>query len=119
MMIASDYAVQHHCHVILKGFQTIIADPEGNLFLNTTGNPGMATGGTGDILAGMVGRFVASWKLQDLDGNRLALADYLAAAVYLHGLSGDLAAEEGSMETLIATDLVAQFPRAIKKVRNS
>lgn len=119
MTIASDYAVQHHCHVILKGFQTVIADPEGNLFLNTTGNPGMATGGTGDILAGMVGRFVASWKLQDLDGNRLSLVDYLAAAVYLHGLSGDLAAEEGSMETIIATDLVAQFPRAIKKVRNS
>jgi ADP-dependent NAD(P)H-hydrate dehydratase / NAD(P)H-hydrate epimerase len=119
MTIASDYAAKNHCYVILKGFQTVIADPEGNLFLNTTGNPGMATGGTGDILAGMVGRFVASWKLQDFDENRLALTDYLAAAVYLHGLSGDLAAEEGSMESLIATDLVAQFPHAIKKVLNS
>jgi ADP-dependent NAD(P)H-hydrate dehydratase / NAD(P)H-hydrate epimerase len=119
MTIASDYAVQHQCHVILKGFQTIIADPEGNLFLNTTGNPGMATGGTGDILAGMVGRFAASWKLQDPDRNRLALVDYLAAAVYLHGLSGDLAAGEGSMESLIATDLVTQFPYAIKKVLNA
>jgi NAD(P)H-hydrate epimerase len=116
METASAFAIQHRCHVILKGFQTVIADPEGNLFLNTTGNPGMATGGTGDILAGMAGRFVAGWKLQASDENHLALADYLAAAVYLHGLSGDLAAEEGSMESLIATDLVAQFSHAIKKV---
>jgi NAD(P)H-hydrate epimerase len=119
MTAASDYAVKMNCFVILKGFQTVIADPEGNLFLNNTGNPGMATGGTGDILAGMAGRFVASWKIQDAGENQMALNDYLAAAVYLHGLSGDLAAEAATAETIIATDLVAQFPRAMIKVLNS
>jgi ADP-dependent NAD(P)H-hydrate dehydratase / NAD(P)H-hydrate epimerase len=118
METASAFAAKHRCYVILKGFQTIIADPQGNIFINTTGNPGMATGGTGDILAGMVGRVVAGWRLQDPE-NRPALSDYLAAAVYLHGLSGDLAAEEGTMESLIATDLVQQFPRAIKQVLNA
>jgi NAD(P)H-hydrate epimerase len=119
METARDCAAHHNCYVILKGFQTIIATPEGDLFINNTGNPGMATGGTGDILAGMVGRFVAAWKLKNPDGSRSSLPDYLAAAVYLHGLSGDLAVEEGSMESLIAMDLLTQLPRAFKKVFSS
>jgi ADP-dependent NAD(P)H-hydrate dehydratase / NAD(P)H-hydrate epimerase len=119
MVTASAFAVQHHAYVILKGFQTVIADPEGNIFINMTGNPGMATGGTGDILAGMIGRFVAAWRLQHPDENSSALTDFLAAAVYLHGLSGDLAAEAGTMESLVATDLIEQFPNAIKQVFNA
>jgi ADP-dependent NAD(P)H-hydrate dehydratase / NAD(P)H-hydrate epimerase len=113
---ARSCAARHHCYVILKGFQTVIAAPTGDIFINGTGNPGMATGGTGDILAGMVGRFVAAWKHQSARESNLNPADYLSAAVYLHGSAGDLAVEEGSMETLIATDLLTYLPRAINKV---
>jgi hydroxyethylthiazole kinase-like uncharacterized protein yjeF len=116
---ARDCAAGHHCHVILKGFQTVVATPTGELFINGTGNPGMATGGTGDILAGMVARFVAGWKYASARKGPSSLADYLSAAVYLHGAAGDLAAEEKSKESLIATDLLSYLPNAFKKVLNS
>lgn len=76
----------------------------------------MATGGTGDVLAGMVGRFVAGWSRNRNGGGNQNLADYLAAAVYLHGLAGDLAAADKSMESLIATDLLSYLPQAFKEV---
>ena len=112
-------AMQHGCYVILKGYQTIIAAPTGEVFINSTGNPGMATGGTGDILAGMVGRFAAEWKRQIAKDMRSNLSNYLAAAVYLHGLSGDLAVADGSMESLVATDLLTALPKAFKAIVNS
>ena len=115
---ARDFATRYHCYVILKGFQTVIATPSGELFINSTGNPGMATGGTGDILAGMAGRFAAGWKHQSAGEGAVNLADHLAAAVYLHGSAGDLAAEEEGMESLIATDLLAYLPKAFKKLLN-
>ncbi|MDR1727609.1 MAG: NAD(P)H-hydrate dehydratase [Acidobacteriota bacterium] len=108
-------AARHRCFVVLKGHQTLIAAPDGRLFVNTTGNPGMATGGTGDILAGMVGRFVAAWHL-GAKGDRAALPDHLSAAVYLHGLAGDIAAGEGSEESLVATDLIEHLPKAFREV---
>ncbi len=113
---ALEYAARHHCYVVLKGFQTLIAAPAGELFVNNTGNPGMATGGSGDILAGMVGRFVAGWNSKSSRHGKELLVDYLSAAVYVHGLAGDLAAEEKGMESLIATDLLAQLPQAFKRV---
>jgi hydroxyethylthiazole kinase-like uncharacterized protein yjeF len=113
---ARECAARYHCYVILKGFQTVIATPEEDLFINNTGNPGMATGGTGDVLAGMVGRFVAGWNKERSAGKDCDLADYIAAAVHLHGLAGDLAAEEEGMESLIATDLLVYLPKAFKKV---
>lgn len=111
---ARRYACAHRCHVVLKGFQTVVAAPGGELFLNPTGNPGMATGGTGDILAGMIGRFAAAWHLA-LPGAGDA-APWIAAAVYLHGLAGDLAAEEKGMESLVATDLLSALPGAFGRV---
>jgi len=116
--IARDCAARYRCYVVLKGFQTIIATPTGQICINSTGNPGMATGGTGDILAGMMGRFVAGWKHQADRDNAVEIADYISAAVYLHGLAGDFAAENESMETLIATDLLSYLPKAFKKVLN-
>jgi hydroxyethylthiazole kinase-like uncharacterized protein yjeF len=113
---ARECAERHHCYVVLKGFQTVIATPAEELFVNITGNPGMATGGTGDILAGMMGRFVAAWRCQSARADRSNMADYISAAVYLHGLAGDLAAEEEGMEPLIATDLLRYLPAAVKKV---
>jgi len=102
--------------VVLKGFQTVIATPEGDLYINNTGNPGMATGGTGDILAGMMGRFAAGWKIQNARDACKKLADFICAAVYLHGLAGDMAAEREGMEPLVATDLLKYLPEAFKRV---
>ena len=116
---ARDCAARHRCFVILKGFQTVIAAPNGDLYINCTGNPGMATGGTGDILAGMVGRFVGYWNRQRNSENPPNLCDYLSAAVYLHGFAGDLAAKEEGMESLIATDILKYLPTAFKSLTNS
>jgi ADP-dependent NAD(P)H-hydrate dehydratase / NAD(P)H-hydrate epimerase len=114
--MASEYAAKQRCYLVLKGFQTVIATPEGDAYISTSGNPGMATGGTGDILAGMMGRFVAGWKIQNSRGGQANLADYICAAVFLHGIAGDLAAEEKGMESLIATDLLEFLPAAFKRV---
>jgi len=100
--------------VTLKGNQTLIASPGGELFINTTGNPGMATGGSGDILAGMMGRFAAAWKLRGSEDNK-SFSEYLAVAVYLHGLAGDIAARNGSDESLVATDLFEYLPAAFRE----
>jgi hydroxyethylthiazole kinase-like uncharacterized protein yjeF len=116
LAIASEYAVNRSCYVVLKGFQTVIATPDGEQYINPSGNPGMATGGTGDILAGMMGRFVAAWKIEIARNSRARLADYICAAVFLHGMAGDLAAEKKGPESLIATDLLEYLPTAFKRV---
>ena len=115
---ARDCAASFRCYVVLKGFKTVIAAPNGQIYINNTGNPGMATGGTGDILAGMMGRFVAGWRHQMDRDDAVDIADYISAAVHLHGLAGDLAAEQEGMESLIATDLVKFLPKAFKKILN-
>jgi NAD(P)H-hydrate epimerase len=102
--IARDFAANHRIHVVLKGHRTIIATPEARAFVNLTGNPGMATGGTGDILTGMI----AAWFGQLLDAEAAA-----RLAVYLHGLAGDLAeADEGEV-AMTATDMVARLGDAV------
>jgi len=92
--------------VVLKGFQTVVADPEGNIFVNLTGNPGMATAGTGDVLTGMLAAILAQgWSLYDA----------ARFAVYLHGRAGDLAAKKQGEISLIATDLLCLLPAVFKK----
>lgn len=99
LAIAREFATTHHLYVILKGHRTLIATPSGSVFINPTGNPGMATGGTGDVLCGMV----AAWLAQLLDAEAAC-----KLAVYLHGLAGDLAEAELGDAPLIAGD-VAQY----------
>jgi NAD(P)H-hydrate epimerase len=102
--IARDFAATHRLTVVLKGHRTIIATPDGKVFINLTGNAGMATGGTGDVLTGMV----AAWLGQFLDAEAAA-----KLAVYLHGLAGDLAeADEGEVG-MIAGDLVDRLGDAV------
>jgi NAD(P)H-hydrate epimerase len=85
--VASEFATTHHLYVVLKGHRTIIATPEGRIFINPTGNAGLATGGTGDVLTGMI----AAWLAQLLDAEAAC-----RLAVFLHGAAGDLAeASEG------------------------
>jgi ADP-dependent NAD(P)H-hydrate dehydratase / NAD(P)H-hydrate epimerase len=98
--IARNFAVAHHVYVVLKGHRTLIATPDGTVFINPTGNPGMATGGTGDVLTGMV----AAWLAQLLDAEAAC-----KVAVYLHGMAGDLAeADEGEV-AMTAADLAAHL----------
>jgi ADP-dependent NAD(P)H-hydrate dehydratase / NAD(P)H-hydrate epimerase len=115
LKVAREFSEEHQCFTVLKGHQTVVAAPGGHLYINTTGNPGMATGGSGDILAGMIGRFVAGWQRKYHGADLCALSLCISAAVYLHGLAGDLAAEVQGVESLIATDLLAHLPDAFKQ----
>ncbi len=89
--------------VVLKGHQTLVADPEGQVYVNPTGNPGMATGGTGDVLTGLIGGLLAQ-RYEPLTAALLG--------VYLHGLAGDLAAERTGEAALAAGDLLETLPGA-------
>ena len=104
LSVARDFATTHHCHLILKGHRTVIATPEGQTFINLTGNPGMATAGTGDVLTGML----AAWtgQLQDVK-------TACQAGVYLHGLAGDLAEADEGETAVIASDLVDRLGDAV------
>ncbi|HUR37715.1 MAG TPA: ADP/ATP-dependent (S)-NAD(P)H-hydrate dehydratase, partial [Terriglobales bacterium] len=95
----------HHCYVVLKGHHTLVAEPDGKLWVNTTGNPGMATGGTGDILSGMIAALLGQHKEQP--------AQAVLAGVFLHGLAGDIARDEMGEISLTATDLLMALPHAI------
>jgi hydroxyethylthiazole kinase-like uncharacterized protein yjeF len=101
---AREFAAAHRLHVILKGHRTIIAGPDDRAFINLTGNPGMATGGTGDVLTGMIAAFFA----QLLDAEAAC-----KLGVFLHGAAGDLAEAESGETSLIATDLAAHIGDAL------
>src|SRR5208337_2830234 len=96
--VARTFAREHHLIVVLKGHRTLVAHPEGEVWVNATGNPGMATGGTGDILTGMVAGLIAQ--------NPDRIFEAVLAAVHLHGLSGDIAGESLGEHSLVATDLL-------------
>jgi ADP-dependent NAD(P)H-hydrate dehydratase / NAD(P)H-hydrate epimerase len=100
---ARGLATATRIHVVLKGAATVIAAPDGRAVINPTGNPGMASGGTGDVLTGILGAFLA---------RGLAPADACAAAVYLHGSAGDIAAARVGQESLIASDIIDALPQA-------
>jgi NAD(P)H-hydrate epimerase len=104
---ASTYAANHGVTLILKGQRTLIAFPDGSVWINPTGTPAMGTGGTGDILTGMIAGFVAQFP------DRVDLA--VAAAVYLHGLAGQLGAQALGEKCLIATDILQYLPDAMEE----
>ncbi|MBT3434498.1 MAG: NAD(P)H-hydrate dehydratase, partial [Nitrospinaceae bacterium] len=101
--VAIDFAVGHKVHIALKGARTINASPSGNAWLNPTGNPALASGGTGDVLAGVIGALLA----QGLSGEKA-----MVVGTYLHGLAGDIATSQIGGIGLTATDLLPQIPRA-------
>ena len=94
--------------VVLKGFQSLIAEPDGHVYVNPTGNPGMASGGMGDVLAGMIAALLARGT-DPLDA--------ACAAVYLHGLAGDILKEQMGDTGLTAMDLADRIPAAIQRNR--
>ena len=104
--LAREFAIRHQVTLVLKGWRTLIAHPHGSLAVNTTGNPGMAKGGSGDILTGVIAAMVAQHPDR--------IADAVNVAVYLHGLAADFAVREQDEHTLLATDTVAHLWRAFR-----
>jgi NAD(P)H-hydrate epimerase len=104
--MSRSFARRHGVTLVLKGWRTLIAHPDGRVAVNTTGNPGMAKGGSGDLLTGMVAAVVAQFPDQP---DRA-----VEAAVYLHGLAADMAVREGDEHTLLATDCLQDLPRAFR-----
>jgi NAD(P)H-hydrate epimerase len=107
--VALEAAGRWRAHVILKGFHTILATPSGYASINTTGNPGMATGGTGDVLTGILAGLTAQFGVEDW-------ARVLSFGVYLHGLAGDITASRVGEAPLIASDLIDAIPEAYGRV---
>jgi len=107
--VARSFAHKHAVIVVLKGHRTLVAQPDGVVWVNTSGNPGMATGGTGDILTGITAGLMAQ--------NPDRIVEAVTAAVHLHGLAGDVACESMGEQALVATDLVKSLPEAMRRVR--
>ena len=105
--IVPEFAAKHGIVLVLKGYRTLVAAPDGRVFVNPTGNPGMATGGTGDVLGGLIASQIA--QKNDLLGAVLS-------AVYAHGLAGDVAADRLSEKSLVAGDLIRYLPPALKEL---
>ncbi len=104
---AARFAQDHHVTLVLKGSRTVVARPDGEVYENPTGNPGLATAGTGDVLSGVIAGLLAQ-QVKSVE-----------AAVYLHGLAGDLAAAAQTEPGLIASDVIAQIPAALRLAARS
>lgn len=104
--IARDFAIKHKVTLVLKGWRTLIAHPDGALAVNTTGNPGLAKGGSGDILTGVVAAMLAQYPDQ--------AGEAVNAAVYLHGLAADFAVQNRDQHTLLATDSISHLSDAFR-----
>lgn len=107
MLKAMDIAAQYNITIILKGFNTAVITPTREVYFNSTGNPGMATGGSGDVLTGIVASLMAQ---------RYSPSVAAVLGVYLHGMAGDMAAEENSEEAMTATDIISHLGAAFKKL---
>ena len=129
--LARDFAQQHSLHLVLKGHRTIYASPSGQVFVNATGNPGMATGGSGDVLTGILAGLLGQAMLfapaaergmaptgepHEGSSESMFLENTIALGVYLHGLAGDLAAETQGEKSLVASAIMAHLPAAFLKL---
>lgn len=107
LAISRSFAAEHGCYLILKGARTIIASPSGEAFINTTGNAGMASGGTGDVLAGLIGSLLCQ-GCSPLEAS--------IAGVWIHGMAGDKAAEEKGEAGVIASDIIRKMPVVMRDI---
>ena len=105
--VALQFAAETGTHLVLKGVPTVTATPEGRAFLNTSGNPGMASAGSGDVLTGII----ASLLGQGVSPGQSAIL-----GVYLHGLAGDFAAADNGEPSIIASDIIDHLPHAIRSL---
>jgi NAD(P)H-hydrate epimerase len=109
--VAREFSKQFGLTLVLKGYRTLIASLEGQIWVNPTGNAGMATGGTGDVLTGLVAGLLAQYATR-------STSEIATAAVYLHGLAGDLAAADLGQPSMLAGDLLERIPGAYKRLGN-
>jgi NAD(P)H-hydrate epimerase len=105
-----EFAVRQGVYLVLKGHHTLTVSPQGRVWVNPTGNPGMATAGSGDVLAGMIAGLIAQCYPKH------AMEIILAAAVFLHGYAGDLAAREFGEAGLTASDIIRFIPKSFLKL---
>ena len=105
--VAREFAQKFGVTLVLKGFRTLIASPDGQVEVNPTGNAGMAKGGTGDVLTGIAAGLLAQFPSHAAD-------EVATAAVYLHGLAGDLAAGDSGQHSMLAGDLLEKIPQAYR-----
>ena len=110
--LARQFAQERQVYLVLKGFRTLTATPDGRVFVNPTGTPAMASGGTGDILTGMMSGFLAQFPQEKPEL-------VISAAVYLHGLAAELAAKETGELSMLATDILRHLPQAIAALKSS
>jgi NAD(P)H-hydrate epimerase len=110
--VARDFARKHSVYLVLKGYRTLVALPDGRVLVNLTGSPAMGSGGTGDVLTGMIAGFLAQFPGAPVEQS-------LAAAVYLHGKAGELAARELGEQFAAATDLLRNLSAAIASLRDA
>lgn len=106
--VAREFAVTHSLILVLKGDRSLIAAPDGQVYVNPTGNPGLATAGSGDVLTGIIAGFLAQTPDAPLEATQ--------AAVYLHGLAADLAADAIGMRTMVASDVIRYLGQAISQI---
>jgi len=104
-----EFSLKYNVYVVLKGSHTSIACPNGNVYFNSTGNPGMATGGSGDVLTGILTSLIAQGYTSE---------QACVLGVYLHGLAGDFAAHEKSEESMIASDIIEHLPEAFRFIKD-
>lgn len=105
-----ELAARQQVYIVIKGAYSAIVTPEGNVYFNSSGNPGMATAGAGDVLTGVIVSLLAQGYVPEVAAR---------LGVYLHGLAGDLAAEDLSYEGVISSDLVEYLPKAFKTLRSN
>ena len=103
--VAKSFSKKYHCVLVLKGHRTIVSSPDGRSYVNRTGNAGMATGGSGDVLTGAIAAFLAR-----------VFVPYLASclAVHVHGAAGDRAARKRGQTSLLARDILSELPAVLK-----
>jgi NAD(P)H-hydrate epimerase len=102
--VAKDFATEYNCILVLKGANTVVAAPKGTVYINNTGNAGMATGGSGDVLAGIIASFVCQ---------SMGLHSATIAGVYIHGLCGDVVREKYSMLGVTPTRMIDELAEVL------
>ena len=102
--VVKQFAKKFNCTLLLKGNKTVVASAQGRTYINSTGNAGMATAGSGDVLTGIIAAFLAQG---------LSVFESAKYGAYIHGKAGDLAAKEKTRLSMIATDIIEQIPHAV------
>ena len=107
LVLQREMSIKYNVYIVYKGHYSCISSPNGKIYFNSTGNPGMSTAGSGDVLTGIILGMISQSE---------NILTSLIKAVYLHGLAGDIAAEKHTQQCLIATDIIENIPEALKRI---